>query len=111
MYWFLGYKPLTNPRENGYVITMVNHQKRQIAGHIVNRDKRADTIQRMVDEAAEAMLYCTDGFSISGCGISWKAHLQYQQQERHVYCRRSERGLALLYFHIGTSKPMTFEKA
>ncbi len=62
MYWFLEYKPRTETRENVYIITLVNRNPRQILGHIVSRDKSAQTIQRMVDSSPMAQQYCTDGY-------------------------------------------------
>ncbi len=62
LYWFLEYKPRTETRENVYIITLVNRNPRQILGHIVSRDKSAQTIQRMVDSSPIAQRYCTDGY-------------------------------------------------
>lgn len=44
-------------------MTMVSRNPRQIVGHSVSRDKTAGTLQHMVDAAAEAEEYCTDGYS------------------------------------------------
>ena len=63
LYWFLEYKPRTETRENVYLITMVSRKPRQIVGHVVSRNRSARTIQRMVDKAEEAEIYCTDGYS------------------------------------------------
>ena len=63
LYWFLEYKPRTETRENVYLITMVSRKPRQIVGHVVSRNRSARTIQRMVDKAEEAAIYCTDGYS------------------------------------------------
>ena len=63
LYWFLEYKPRTETRENVYIMTIVRRKPRQIVGHAVSRDKTAKTIQRMVDAAREAELYCTDGYN------------------------------------------------
>lgn len=63
LYWFVEYKPRTETRENVYIITMVSRKPRQIIGHAVSRDKSSRTIQQMVDTAAEAKYYCTDGYS------------------------------------------------
>ena len=62
LYWYLGYKPRTETRENVYIMTMVSRKPRQIVGHVVSRDKLSKTIQRMVDAAPEAEEYCTDGY-------------------------------------------------
>ena len=42
---------------------MVSRKPRQIVGHVVSRNRSARTIQRMVDKAEEAAIYCTDGYS------------------------------------------------
>ena len=63
LYWFLEYKSRTETRKNVYIMTMVNRKPRQIVGHIVCWDKTARTIQRMVDAAHEADVYCTDGYN------------------------------------------------
>ena len=62
-YWFLAYKPRTETRENVYIMTMVRRTPRQIAGHVVSRNRSSKTIQRMVDAAPEAEHHCTDGYS------------------------------------------------
>ena len=62
LYWFLEYKPRTETRENIYIMTMVSRKPRQIVGHVVSWDKTSRTIQRMVDAAPEAEIYCTDGY-------------------------------------------------
>lgn len=63
LYWFLEYKPRTETRENIYIMTLVSRKPRQILGHVVSRNKSSRTIQRVVDAAAEAEHYCTDGYS------------------------------------------------
>lgn len=63
LYWFLEYKPRSETRENVYIMTMVSRKPRQIVGHVVSRDKTSRTIQRMVDAASDAEVYCTDGYS------------------------------------------------
>ena len=62
LYWFLEYKPRTETRENIYIMTMVSRKPRKIVGHVVSWDKTSRTIQRMVDAAPEAEIYCTDGY-------------------------------------------------
>ena len=62
LYWFLEYKSRTETRENIYIMTMVSRKPRQIVGHVVSWDKTSRTIQRMVDAAPEAEIYCTDGY-------------------------------------------------
>ena len=42
---------------------MVSRKPRQIVGDVVSRNRSARTIQRMVDKAEEAAIYCTDGYS------------------------------------------------
>ena len=42
---------------------MVSRKPRQIVGHAVSWDKTSRTIQRMVDVAPEAEVYCTDGYN------------------------------------------------
>ena len=63
LYWFLEYKPRSETRENVYIMTMVSRKPRQIVRHVVSRDKMSRTIQRMVDAASDAEVYCTDGYS------------------------------------------------
>lgn len=63
LYWFLEYKPRSETRENVYIMTMVSRKPRQIVGHVVSLDKMSRTIQRMVDAASDAEVYCTDGYS------------------------------------------------
>ena len=63
LYWFLEYKPRSETRENVYIMTMVSRKPRQIVGHVVSRDKTSRTIQRMVDAASDAEVYCTDGYN------------------------------------------------
>jgi hypothetical protein len=63
LYWFIKKKPRTKTRENVYVITMVERDSRKIVGIDVAYDKSPWRIQRMVDAAAPAELYCTDGWS------------------------------------------------
>ena len=63
LYWFLESKPRTKTRENVYIMTMVSRKPRQILGHVVSRDKSAQTIQKMVDAAPKAGQYCTDGYA------------------------------------------------
>ena len=63
LYWFLEYKPRSETRENVYIMTMVSRKPRQIVGHVVSRDKTSRTIQRMVEAASDAEVYCTDGYS------------------------------------------------
>jgi len=62
MYWFIGKKPLTETRENTYIITMVSRNPRQIVGFDVAFDKSPHRIQRIVDSCPEAKKYCTDGW-------------------------------------------------
>lgn len=62
LYWYLGYKPRTETRENAYIITIVSRKTRQILGCLASRDKSAMTIQRLVDAAPAAKSYCTDGY-------------------------------------------------
>ena len=63
LYWFLEYKPRSETRENVYIMTMASRKPRQIVGHVVSRDKTSRTIQRMVDAASDAEVYCTDEYS------------------------------------------------
>lgn len=42
---------------------LLTRNPRQILGHIVSRDKSAQTIQRMVDSSPMARRYCTDGYA------------------------------------------------
>lgn len=62
LYWFIERKPRTESRENIYIMTMVSRKPRQIVANRVSTDKSSPTIQSMVDSAAEAKKYCTDGY-------------------------------------------------
>jgi len=62
LYWFTNRKPRTKTHENVYVMTMVSREPRQIVSFDVALDKSPDRIQAMVDAAAPASQYCTDGF-------------------------------------------------
>lgn len=63
LYWFLQYKPRTETRENIYLIILVSRKPRQILGHTVSRNKSAKTLQKVVDMAPYAKIYCTDGYN------------------------------------------------
>ena len=63
LYWFVGKKPRTETRENTYIMTMVSRLPRQIVGYDVASDKSPERIQAIVDSAAFAKNYCTDGWS------------------------------------------------
>lgn len=63
LYWFIQRKPRTETRENVYLMTMVNRLPRQIVGFDVAHDKSPERIQAMVDAAAPANRYASDGWS------------------------------------------------
>ena len=63
LYWFIGRKASSETRENIYIITMVSRQPRQIVGFDAAMDKSPERIQRMVEAATAADVYCTDGWS------------------------------------------------
>ena len=63
LYWYIGKRPRTETRENVYLMTMVSREPRQIMGYDVAMDKSPERIQKIVDGAAEAKQYCTDGWS------------------------------------------------
>jgi len=63
LFWFINKKPLTETRENIYILSMVSREPRQIVGHVVTREKHSKHIQKVVDSAPEAKHYCTDGYS------------------------------------------------
>lgn len=62
MYWFIEQKSKSATRENVYLMTMVSRNPRQIVGFEVAQDKCAWRIQGIVDGAADAERYCTDGY-------------------------------------------------
>ncbi|MCC8111316.1 MAG: hypothetical protein LIO74_06830 [Ruminococcus sp.] len=63
MYWFAGQKPKTETRENTYIITMVSRLQRQIMDFDVAFDKSPMRIQKIVDNAPWADIYCSDGWN------------------------------------------------
>lgn len=63
MYWFIERKPRTETRENVYLMTMVSREPRQVVGFDVAYDKSPRRIQAIVDGAAPAEKYCSDGWS------------------------------------------------
>lgn len=63
LYWFVEKKPRTKTRENVYIITMVSRVPRQIVSFDVALDKSPERVQQIVDGAAPASHYCTDGWS------------------------------------------------
>lgn len=62
LYWFIGYKPQYDTRENAYIMTLVNRSPRQILGFEVALDKSPQRIQSIVDGAPPAQIYYTDGY-------------------------------------------------
>jgi len=63
LYWFLKQKSHKKTQENVYIITMVSRKPRQIIGYCASADKSSRIIQKIVDAAPEAKIYCTDGYS------------------------------------------------
>ena len=63
LYWFIERKPRTETRENVYVLTKVSRKPRQIVGFDVALDKSPERVQRIVDRAPEAAIYCSDGWN------------------------------------------------
>ena len=62
LYWFLEEKGNSETRENVYIMTAVSRNPRQIVGFDVALDKSSARIQAMIDNAAEAQTYCSDGY-------------------------------------------------
>jgi IS1 family transposase len=62
LYWFVERKPRTETRENVYIMTMVSRNPRQIVGFDVAFDRSKERLQSIVDNAAYAKKYCTDGY-------------------------------------------------
>lgn len=62
LYWFVGEKPRTETKENTYIMTMVTRNPRTIVAHDTAQDKSSQRIQKLVDSAAWADFYCTDGY-------------------------------------------------
>ena len=75
MYWFVGKKARTETRENTYIMTMVSRLPRQIVGFDVAFDKSPERIQAIVDNAPEAKIYCTDG---------WTGYVDVVYPGRHI---------------------------
>jgi len=62
LYWFIERKNTEKACKNIYVITMVSRQPRQILGFDVAFNKTSERIQKIINDAAEAEKYCTDGY-------------------------------------------------
>lgn len=62
LYWFVGEKGIAETKVNTYVMTMVSRMPRQIVGFDVAFDKSPERIQKIVDSAPPAEVYCTDGW-------------------------------------------------
>jgi len=62
LYWFLEKKGNSETRENVYLMTMISREPRQIVAFRVVREKCAQRIQEMIDEAKKAQKYCSDGY-------------------------------------------------
>ena len=61
LYWFINEKSDTETRENIYVLSSVSRTPRHIVGIEAALDKSPERIQALVDNAPEALRYCTDG--------------------------------------------------
>jgi IS1 family transposase len=75
LYWFIGRKPRTETRENIYLITLVSREPRQIVGFDIAYDKSPERVQKIVDNAPSAQIYCTDG---------WSGYIDIVYPGRHV---------------------------
>jgi len=62
LYGFIERKSRSKTRENVYLMTMVSREPRQIVGYDVAFDKSPDRIQKIVDDASDAVKYCSDGY-------------------------------------------------
>jgi IS1 family transposase len=81
LYWFIERKPRTKTRENVYIITMVSREPRQIVDFDVAFDKSPERIQCIVDNAPEALKYCTDG---------WFGYVDVVYPGRHIQNSRDK---------------------
>lgn len=62
LYWFVERKGSSETRENVYILLIVSRSPRMIVGFDVAFDKSSERIQRMVDAAPPAEIYCSDGY-------------------------------------------------
>ena len=62
LHWFTNRKFPLEEREKDYIITMTSRKPRQIVGFDVDYDITSERIQRVVDSAAAAEEYFTDGY-------------------------------------------------
>lgn len=76
LYWLLERRAQTKTCKNLYIMTLVSRSPRQIVGYLVSLDKSAETIQKMMDKASAAKLYCMDGYS---------AYLDVVFPGKHIY--------------------------
>ena len=61
LHWFIGRKYFTESRTNTYIMTMISRYPRQIVGYTVDRSVNSIALQKVVDSAAPAEEYFTDG--------------------------------------------------
>ena len=85
LFWILERKPRTDTRENVYLMTMVSRAPRQIVGFEVACDKAPKRIQAIVDNAAPASQYCTDGWSGYTYVISPGEHIRNPHDKSDTY--------------------------
>jgi len=64
IYHFINRRERTETKENTYVMTMTSRFPRQIVGFAVENSRSPSIIQQIVDSAAPAGTYHTDGYSI-----------------------------------------------
>ena len=81
MYWFIGKKRRSKARENTYILTMVSRKPRQIVGAEAAFNKSPVRVQRIVDGASPASVYCTDG---------WLGYVDVVYPGRHIRNRRDK---------------------
>jgi hypothetical protein len=90
LYWYIDHKGKGKARENLYIMTMVSRSPRQIVGLDVAFDKSPERIQRIVDNAPDAALYCSDrwtGYKNGGA-----------QREAGAYPQNSEGVLSCIVY-------------
>lgn len=61
LFWFIKRKERTRTRENTYIILLISTSPRQILGYYAGKYRNAEEMQKIVDEAPRAKVYCTDG--------------------------------------------------
>jgi IS1 family transposase len=61
LFWFIGERKGCEKGINAYIMTMISRLPRQIIGFAVDKNRRAEQIQPIVDGVKSAKIYFTDG--------------------------------------------------